>query len=50
MKKEDVSDSQRPRPTWPDMSKPFSGSRAMPRPDPLWERIGRRIRRLFASG
>ena len=48
--KKDVSDRQLPRPTWPDMSKPWSGSRATPRPDPLWVRFGRRIRRLFASG
>jgi hypothetical protein len=50
MKKHNVPELERPRPTWPDMSKPLMGSRATPRPDPLWVRLGRRIRRLFASG
>jgi hypothetical protein len=50
MKKDDVADPERPRPRWPDMSKPWLGSRAMPRPDPLWVRFGRWLRRLFSSG
>ena len=48
----DFSNTPLPRPQWPDMSKPdsYGGSRATPRPDPLWVRFGRRIRRLFATG
>jgi hypothetical protein len=49
MKKNDVSDRQLPRPTWPDMSQPWSGSRAHPMPDPLWVRWGRWVRGLFRS-
>jgi hypothetical protein len=49
--KRDVSDTPLPRPRWPDMSKPdsYGGSRASPRPDPLWVRLGRRIRGLLRS-